>query len=81
VNKNVLFAAASLKSAALLLPLACDMGNELRNYVHFALFGGSEITVENLRSINGLDTSCQVIFHGTAFLHTLSMGIPFLTQT
>jgi hypothetical protein len=80
VNKNVLFAAASLKSAALLLPLACDMGNELRNYVHFALFGGSEITLEDLRFINGLDASCQVIFHGAAFLHTLSMGMPFLTQ-
>ncbi|KAK3906891.1 hypothetical protein C8A05DRAFT_40343 [Staphylotrichum tortipilum] len=70
VNKNVLFAAASLKSAALLLPLACDMGNELRNYVHFALFGGSEITLDDLRSINGLSASCQVIFHDFATTST-----------
>ncbi|KAH6631868.1 hypothetical protein F5144DRAFT_234156 [Chaetomium tenue] len=63
VNKNVLFAAANLKSAALLLPMACRMGDELRNYVHFALIGGSGIDIEDLRAVNGIDESCQVIFH------------------
>lgn len=63
-NKNVLFAAASLKSASLLLPMACQMGSELRNYVHFALAGGSEIDISELRALNGIDDSCQVIFHG-----------------
>ncbi|KAK4156527.1 hypothetical protein C8A00DRAFT_12560 [Chaetomidium leptoderma] len=63
VNKNVLFAAAGLKSAALLLPMACQMGAELSNYVHFALIGGSDIGMEELRAINGIDESCQVIFH------------------
>ncbi|KAK4146759.1 uncharacterized protein C8A04DRAFT_9513 [Dichotomopilus funicola] len=62
-NKNVLFAAASLKSAALLLPMACRMGSELRNYVHFALAGGSEIDISELRALNGIDDSCQIIFH------------------
>ena len=62
-NKNVLFAAASLKSAALLLPMACQMGMELRNYVHFALIGGSEIDMEKLRAVNGIGESCEVIFH------------------
>ena len=63
LNKNVLFAAASLKSAALLLPMACQMGMELRNYVHFALLGGSEIDMEKLRAVNGIGESCEVIFH------------------
>lgn len=64
MNKNVLFAAASLRSAAVLLPMACQMAAELRSYVHFALAGGSDIGLEELRAINGLDDSCQVIFHG-----------------
>ena len=63
VNRNVLFAAASLKSAALLLPMACDMGLERRNYVHFVLVGGSEITLEKLRSVNGIGEHCQIMFH------------------
>lgn len=68
MNKNVLFAAASLKSASLLLPMACQMGDELRNYVHFALIGGSGIGMDELRAVNGIDKSCQVIFHGMAQL-------------
>jgi hypothetical protein len=73
VNKNVLFAAASLKSAALLLPLACQMGDELRNYVHFALLGGSEIDMGQLRAVNGIGESCQVIFHGMPAFTLLSL--------
>lgn len=65
-NKNVLFAASSLKSAAALLPLACEMGTELRSYVHFALMSKSEILVDQLRSANGIDDSCKIIFHGKA---------------
>lgn len=63
-NKNVLFAASSLKSAAALLPIACQMGAELRNYVHFALMSRSEIAMDELRAVNGVDESCHVIFHG-----------------
>lgn len=63
-NRNVLFAAASLKSVGLLLPMACKMGEELRNYVHFALMGGTEIEMEKLRIVNMIDDSCQVVFHG-----------------
>ncbi|KAM7206810.1 hypothetical protein V8F20_002516 [Naviculisporaceae sp. PSN 640] len=62
-NKNVLFAASSLKSAAALLPLACQMGMELRSYVHFALMSKSEISLDELRSVNGIDDSCKIIFH------------------
>jgi hypothetical protein len=63
-NKNILFTASSLKSAAALLPIACQMGSELRNYVHFALMSRSEIGIDQLRAVNGVDGSCHVIFHG-----------------
>lgn len=62
-NKNVLFATASLKSAANLLPLACQMGTGIKNHVHFALLGRSSIDTKQLRAINGVDESCIVIFH------------------
>ncbi|KAK3400107.1 hypothetical protein B0T20DRAFT_434897 [Sordaria brevicollis] len=62
-NKNILFAASSLKSAAKLLPMACQMGTELRSYVHFALMGRSDIDMGELQAINGIDQSCQIIFH------------------
>lgn len=67
-NKNVLFVASSLKSVAALLPMACRMGSELRSYVHFALMSRSEIDIDELRAINGIDDSCQVIFHGMLIL-------------
>lgn len=62
-NKNILFVVSSLKSAALLLPMACQMGAELRSYVHFALMSRSDISIEQLREVNGVDDSCQLIFH------------------
>jgi hypothetical protein len=64
INKNVLFAAASFKSAATLLPMACQMGSNLQNHVHFALLGRSSIDMEQLREINGIDKTCPIIFHG-----------------
>jgi hypothetical protein len=64
LNKNVLFAASSLKSASSLLPLACKMGGELRAYVHFALLSRNYITMEELRAVNGIGKSCEIIFHG-----------------
>ncbi|KAI4602425.1 hypothetical protein KJ359_009668 [Pestalotiopsis sp. 9143b] len=63
VNKNVLFAASSLKSAATLLPVACQMGREARSYVHFALMSRSDIDMEELQRVNGVDEGCQIIFH------------------
>ncbi|KAI0478949.1 hypothetical protein GGR56DRAFT_664908 [Xylariaceae sp. FL0804] len=63
VNRNVLFAASSLKSAATMLPIACQMGMELKNYVHFVLLSRSDIGLEELRSLNGIDDGCQIIFH------------------
>ncbi|KAI0392969.1 hypothetical protein F5Y17DRAFT_330238 [Xylariaceae sp. FL0594] len=62
-QNNVIFAAASFRSAATLLPMACQMGSNLQNHVHFALLGGSSISMEQLREINGVDKTCAVIFH------------------
>ncbi|KAI0840984.1 hypothetical protein F5Y06DRAFT_234756 [Hypoxylon sp. FL0890] len=63
VNRNVLFASSSLKSAATLLPIACQMGSELKSYVHFALMSRSDIEIRELRRVNGIDDSCHIIFH------------------
>ncbi|KAF7547125.1 hypothetical protein G7046_g9103 [Stylonectria norvegica] len=64
-NRNVLFAAASLQSAATLLPMACLMASERDNYVHFALVSRNEIDMEELLNINGIDTeTCNIILHG-----------------
>ncbi|CAK7212110.1 hypothetical protein SEUCBS140593_001402 [Sporothrix eucalyptigena] len=63
LNKNVLFAAGSLKSIATLLPLACQMGAELRSYVHFAIMSKSEISLADLQQLNGIDASCNIFFH------------------
>ncbi|KAH6677889.1 hypothetical protein F5X68DRAFT_270261 [Plectosphaerella plurivora] len=62
-NKNVLFAAASLQSAAVLLPMACDMGRERRTYVHFALISRDSMSIADLRRVNGVDESCGINFH------------------
>lgn len=67
-NKNVLFAASSLKSVTTLLPIACQMASELRSYVHFVLMSRSAIDIDDLRAINGVDESCHVIFHGMLIL-------------
>ncbi|KAI1103118.1 hypothetical protein F4804DRAFT_244371 [Jackrogersella minutella] len=62
-NRNILFASSSLKSATILLPIACQMGVELKSYVHFALMSRSDIDIRELRKVNGIDDSCQLIFH------------------
>lgn len=64
VNNNVLFAASSLKSAAILIPIACEMAQFERNKVHFALMSRDEIPMDILRSVNGYSQDCSVMFHG-----------------
>ena len=63
-NKNVLFAASSLKSAAEILPLACEMANWKRNDVHFALMGRDDIEVSEVKSLNGVSSECNIHWHG-----------------
>ncbi|KAM0261697.1 hypothetical protein ACHAQJ_002149 [Trichoderma viride] len=62
-NRNILFSAASLRSAALLLPMACQMAAERQNYVHFALISRSDMPMKELLAINGIDKSCPLIVH------------------
>jgi hypothetical protein len=70
-NRNVLFAAASLQSAALLLPMACQMAMERQNYVHFALMSRSDVPMKELLAVNGLDKGCPLIVHGKASYKSL----------
>lgn len=64
VNNNVLFAAASLKSVANLIPMACEMARVNKNYAHLAIFGRSSIPVDDILELNGVDAeSCKVYFH------------------
>lgn len=63
-NRNVLFAASSLKSVANLIPMACDMARWNRNYVHLALFGRDPLSMEQVLEINGVSSDdCPVLFH------------------
>lgn len=61
---NVLFAASSLSSASRILPMACQMAHEMRSRVHFALMSRNEISLQQLREINGIGEDCNVFFHG-----------------
>ena len=63
-NKNVLFAAASLKSASRLLPMACEMSRWNRNVVHFVLMGRDNLPLPDIQLVNGVDTECGVYWHG-----------------
>ncbi|KAL9633876.1 MAG: hypothetical protein Q9164_004429 [Protoblastenia rupestris] len=64
VNKNVLFAAASLKSASELIPLACEMARWERNDVHFAFMGRDDMAVQEVTKLNGAsEEGCKVNWH------------------
>lgn len=63
-NHNVLFAASNLKSAATLLPLACEMARWKRNDVHFAFMGRDEIPIKTLEEVNGITAACNIRMHG-----------------
>lgn len=63
-SQNVLFASSSLKSAAALLPLACEMGRRGRNHVHYAVMSRNDMSIQELKTLHGIDDSCGVSFHG-----------------
>src|ERR1700761_6920935 len=63
-NRNVLFAAANLRSVAALIPSACAMAKQANSNVHMAFMGRDELPVEEILRVNGVDKrSCQVYFH------------------
>lgn len=64
INKNVLFAASSLKSASEIIPLACEMGRWERNNVHFAIMGRDDMDVAEVKKLNGAEEDCLVHWHG-----------------
>ena len=48
----------------MLLPIACEMAIRERNYVHFALMGRDDISMEIVKSVNGIGLECNIMFHG-----------------
>jgi hypothetical protein len=64
INRNVLFAMSSLKSASTLLPMVCEMATWNRNWVHAAFMGREDIPLQDLLDINGIDREkCPAIWH------------------
>ena len=66
VNKNVLFAAADLKSVSRLMPMACEMARWNRNTVHFVFMGRDDLSVKDIHIVNGI-SECGVYWHGKRF--------------
>ena len=63
-NRNVLFAAANLKSAASLIPMACEMAKWNRNFVHVAIMGRDDTKIDELKELNGIDEEdCTLYWH------------------
>lgn len=63
-DNNVLFAASNLKSAAEIIPLACEMARIERNVVHLALMGRDDLAIDEIKSLNGADSECNIQWHG-----------------
>ena len=63
LNKNVLFAASSLKSVSEILPLACEMARWERNNVHFVLMGRDDRELVEIKKLNGAEEDCDVHWH------------------
>ena len=64
VNKNVLFAAANMKSASEIIPLACEMARWERNDVHFAIMGRDDMEIQEIKNLNGAVDDCKIYWHG-----------------
>lgn len=63
-NKNILFAASDLKSASLVIPLACEMARWKRNYVHMVFMGRDEVPLDDIKDMNGADEdACGIFWH------------------
>lgn len=67
-NKNVLFAASSLKSASEIIPLACEMARWDRNDVHFAIMGRDDMAIPEIKTLNGAEEDCNIHWHGKTAL-------------
>jgi len=66
-SRAVLFAGSSLRSVSDLLPLACRMAEQPLNYVHFILMGKEELSVQDIKEVNGIrEKECPLTWHGKA---------------
>jgi hypothetical protein len=71
-SKNVLFIAANLKSASILIPFACEMNRWNRNHVHFAYLGRDGVSLHEIQEINGAPNGCDIFWHGKNIIQTLT---------
>jgi hypothetical protein len=63
-NRIVLFAAASLPSASVLIPMACELSKQTTSFVHMAFMGRNDLSIFEILRLNGVDTrTCRVYFH------------------
>ena len=67
-NRNVVFAASSLRSASVMIPMACEMARWRRNMVHFVIMGREELSINGIKEVNGVTADCDVQWHGTETL-------------
>lgn len=80
-TNNVLFSASSLESAATLLPMACQRATSQKaDHVYFALFGDSDIKLDKLLKLNGVDESCKIMTFGI-FAESQRAKLPLTDST
>ncbi|KAI9829867.1 MAG: hypothetical protein M1819_005965 [Sarea resinae] len=63
INRNILFAASNLKSAANLIPLACEMARWRRAHVNFIFMGRDDLPLTEILKVNGIGSECKVFWH------------------
>lgn len=81
LSSAVLFAGSNLHSITDMLPLACRMAREQRNYVHLVLFGKEEVSVEGIKQVNGIgESDCPILWHGMYISVYLGLGKSKLDQ-
>lgn len=66
VSSSVMFAAANLQSAALLIPMICEMARTTTNVVNFAYFGRDDLPLDKIQEINGAKNGCNALWHGSS---------------
>jgi len=70
-NRNVMFAVSSLRSAANLMPMACEMARWDRNYVHMVFMGRDSLPIDDILEVNGVnENDCTVYFHDARCDHS-----------
>lgn len=62
-NRNIIFAAANLRSASELIPVACEMARWEKNDVHFAVMGRDNLDIDEIKTVNGVDEECNLNWH------------------